>query len=57
MINFLSRGGHPLAGWLSAPVLLIALMTTLPIAGATRAQSLATVPVRYDVASQTIYIG
>src|SRR5215212_6028775 len=57
MINFPSRGGHPLVGWLSAPVLLIALMSTLPITGATRAQSLAAVPVRYDVASQTIYIG
>src|SRR5215213_2570966 len=57
MINFLSCGGHPLAGWLPAPVLLIALMTTLPLAGATRAQSMAAVPVRYDVASQTIYIG
>jgi parallel beta-helix repeat protein len=32
-------------------------MTILPIAGAARAQSLAAVPVRYDAASNTIYIG
>ncbi len=57
MTNILSRGDRPLAGWLSPLILLIALVTALPIASAARAQSLAAVPVRYDVASNTIYIG
>jgi parallel beta-helix repeat protein len=57
MTNILSCSGRPLAGWLSALILLIALVSVLPIAGAARAQSLAAVPVRYDVASNTIYIG
>src|SRR6476620_701937 len=57
MTNLLSYSDRTNAGWLPALILLIALVTALPIAGAARAQSLAAVPVRYDVASNTIYIG
>src|SRR5207249_9727006 len=57
MTNILSCPGRWLAGWLAPLMLLIALVAGLPIAGAARTQSLAAVPVRYDVASNTIYIG
>jgi len=57
MTNILFCCGRPRAGWRSPLIVLLALMAILPIAGAARAQSLAAVPVRYDVASNTIYIG
>ena len=57
MSNVHSRAGRPRAGWLSPLILLIALVSSVPGAVSARAQSLAAVPVRYDVVSNTIYIG
>jgi parallel beta-helix repeat protein len=60
MINQLFRLSHPrrgLAGWMSLLILLIGPIAALPIPQATRAQSLAAVPVHYDSASNTISVG
>jgi len=57
MPNILFCCGRPRAGWLSPIIILIALVSSMPVMGSARAQSLAAVPVRYDAVSNTIYIG